>query len=1097
MNAASMDDRSSISQLHLHGLPPSNRDASQGTGSWRKAPTKIMPPSNNSTPRHATSNPYAGRIKDTLTNNSRGGNPAAQRNLVSFAGSNERHGQPPTKKAKHDDSPGDHLPPRSRKKVSQPQSSNGPRRKLGQPDDTGLIYVNDKYEEDLGQRVIDVDDLNIVPTQAGPSSRSSSASHPIPDGAHTKHIRDTMERPLLAPENDHLGFQEDSDDPIVSYDGEESNVKRIVDHYEQKTQDTHPRLDLTTVKNKMKPKHPLISAPLNLAAPKPIRPNKPPDKTKFLPIKAWYLGHKYFDEAYHLVWANGKITIRSGEAPGSPARHTEEVDVGMSAKAIWYVEPNEGYRDKVFVLETFELLKNKSKSAGTIKPIGTQFSQYFKHGATRGMGDIMIKFDSGSSSWADPTYKAFVDWLKPKVQERETLRGKAGDARWELANRLAQLADVRVSREGEGGTTSDRPKAIPSTTKPSAVPGLPPLKDWSPPPPPWATKVNGGPNTPIEIESPPRPVPRPTRRGPESASTGGGDLHPVRRSARQSVAPQMPYVDPDEVILVYPPGQTGAVNITNGDVTRLAPGEFLNDTLIEFGLKLWLQDLEKENPELVKQIHVFSSFFYKKLNKKNAQEGYESVRKWTSKFDLFDKKYIIIPINENLHWYLAIIYHPEHTLLPPPPKKSPATRRKVRQEAENSPELDQPRLSHREQSSRPPDSKASSVTRRSPSPLETHVNSNGGSDTLSPSSSNAQADAEEVYNMVSSCVITDEDPAPEVPDNADGGATDGDESLFGDRDMDVDMLDISQTPEAAQEQASPPTVPAVLAGRADDAGSHTASKGPAMPDPEIMDVDAQEDVADQSMDPMDLFKEDSPAPSAPIVSEAVKAVSFYGTAGKSRRKRKAESPPLETFPPQPQQEFSSGAYDDEADDVVADGPPRTYVFTLDSLGTRHPKVVNVLGQYLQFEAQEKKGIPMDMSSKPVGKMALVPHQPNFCDCGIYLLHLAETFVSDPLRYYNLITTKKGNTNSLERQSDWNDERTKGFRETLTQRIEQLSIEWKKERAVKKEEQKQDDVVADSSDDDIDIVETTPVVPAPPRKEKTPRATVGKATRMRG
>ena len=38
-------------------------------------------------------------------------------------------------------------------------------------------------------------------------------------------------------------------------------------------------------------------------------------------------------------------------------------------------------------------------------------------------------------------------------------------------------------------------------------------------------------------------------------------------------------------ILVYPPGQIGAVSITNGDLTRLAPGEFLNDTLIEFGLK--------------------------------------------------------------------------------------------------------------------------------------------------------------------------------------------------------------------------------------------------------------------------------------------------------------------------------------------------------------------------------------------------------------------------------------------------------------------------------------------------------------------------------
>ena len=38
-------------------------------------------------------------------------------------------------------------------------------------------------------------------------------------------------------------------------------------------------------------------------------------------------------------------------------------------------------------------------------------------------------------------------------------------------------------------------------------------------------------------------------------------------------------------ILVYPPGVPGAVNITNGDYLRLQPGEFLNDTLIEFGLK--------------------------------------------------------------------------------------------------------------------------------------------------------------------------------------------------------------------------------------------------------------------------------------------------------------------------------------------------------------------------------------------------------------------------------------------------------------------------------------------------------------------------------
>lgn len=62
---------------------------------------------------------------------------------------------------------------------------------------------------------------------------------------------------------------------------------------------------------------------------------------------------------------------------------------------------------------------------------------------------------------------------------------------------------------------------------------------------------------------------------------------------------------------------------------RLKPNEFLNDTLIEFALKyvplspindfaltpdrVWLNELKEKDPELADQIHVFSSFFYKKL----------------------------------------------------------------------------------------------------------------------------------------------------------------------------------------------------------------------------------------------------------------------------------------------------------------------------------------------------------------------------------------------------------------------------------------------------------------------------------------------------
>jgi hypothetical protein len=38
---------------------------------------------------------------------------------------------------------------------------------------------------------------------------------------------------------------------------------------------------------------------------------------------------------------------------------------------------------------------------------------------------------------------------------------------------------------------------------------------------------------------------------------------------------------------------------------------------------------------------------------------------------------------------------------------------------------------------------------------------------------------------------------------------------------------------------------------------------------------------------------------------------------------------------------------------------RTYIFTLDSLGSRHPKVSKVLARYLRLEAVDKKGLPLE------------------------------------------------------------------------------------------------------------------------------------------
>ncbi|KAJ6585193.1 hypothetical protein B0H19DRAFT_1368602 [Mycena capillaripes] len=1072
------NDRNSISGLHL-GTSQQMRDAS--ASSWKKPPTKISPPTNAS--RTPSGNPLNGRLSNNL-HNTRGGNPAAQRTVTSFV-NNARGGPPPAKKQKVDTSI-----PRSRKKVSQ-SSNSASRPKLGDSDDTGVIFVDDEYD-DVGEP-IESDDLNLQ----GPSrSRNSRAILEGPSTALLRQETRHQERLLLAPEDlgqAHEDQGQDPDDPIECYSPQSSepsvnqkpgNVKSKIDVFEKRIATTQPPfIDLrnppkSNLKKNMKPKNP-SAAPSNGSKPdpkpEPIPPAKP-DKRQFLPIKAWYLGRKLFDEPYSLVWnPAGKMTLRSGKDPSVKAKHSEEIDINWVAQSISFVGPEESYPDKVFVLETFE--KFPDKKTGHQKPFGANYSAYFKQGGKHAEGQIMIKFDSGSPTWSDATYWHFVDWLKTRVDKRESLRGKGGDARWETMKRvnlLAEAAEARIKREIADAANGN------ARAKNPAVPGLPALDPWSPP----ATiaiantaKVTtrsqrlGSPTTPIEIESPtrPRPRPRPINSRPESDTAGGGH-EPVRRSARQSVAPQRPHVDPDEVILVYPPGQTGAVNITNGDVSRLTPGEFLNDTLIEFGLKLWLQDLEKENPELVKQIHVFSSFFYKKLNKKNPQEGYESVRKWTAKFDLFDKKYIIVPINENLHWYLAIIYQPEHTLKPPPPTKSPTTRRKTRQGVEQSPEVDQVPVSRTETSSRPPDSKASSVTRRTPTPIDTAASGSGSrspSGTLSPSS-NMQAEAE-VVNELTACSITEDDTdvaAPEASDKSEAHDTDEHDSLFDDP-MDVDVD--TETPLGAigEQSSLPPDSGDLL----NDGGSHTASEGPA--EPEVMDVDDP----DQSMDPLDLFADD---PSPPTVSEPVKTANFY--SAKSRGKRKATSPPLEALPAE--------LYEEE----VEDDQPWTYVFTLDSLGSRHPKVTNVLAQYLKFEAQERKGIPLEMSRKAIGKIALVPHQPNFCDCGIYLLHLAETFISNPVFYHDLIIKQKGPTNSLDRQLQWNDDRTKTLRQKLTERIGELSKEWKKNRAAQKElEKTQEEVVAESSDDDVDIVDTTPA--APPRPEKTPKT--GKAMRMRG
>jgi sentrin-specific protease 7 len=118
--------------------------------------------------------------------------------------------------------------------------------------------------------------------------------------------------------------------------------------------------------------------------------------------------------------------------------------------------------------------------------------------------------------------------------------------------------------------------------------------------------------------------------------------------------------------IIYPPTGENRARVDKQDVGRLNEGEFLNDNLIVFYLR-WLQcQLEKGKPRTAKRIFFHkNSFFYSKLTSpEKGMRGlnYAAVERWT-KDDLLHYDYIIVPVNEHMHWYVAIICNAPKLLL--------------------------------------------------------------------------------------------------------------------------------------------------------------------------------------------------------------------------------------------------------------------------------------------------------------------------------------------------------------------------------------------------------------------------------------------------
>jgi sentrin-specific protease 7 len=149
-----------------------------------------------------------------------------------------------------------------------------------------------------------------------------------------------------------------------------------------------------------------------------------------------------------------------------------------------------------------------------------------------------------------------------------------------------------------------------------------------------------------------------------------GESKPVpRKSTRQSkpviertpTPPPLPprwtethKLEPWHQPVMFPTTGARRTAVDFQDIERLDEGEFLNDNLVGYALRRIEEDMA---PEHKSKVHFFNSYFFTSLTSKNGRKAfnYDAVKKWTKQKDLLSTPYIVVPINENLHWFVAII----------------------------------------------------------------------------------------------------------------------------------------------------------------------------------------------------------------------------------------------------------------------------------------------------------------------------------------------------------------------------------------------------------------------------------------------------------
>ncbi|XP_038608337.1 sentrin-specific protease 1 [Tachyglossus aculeatus] len=147
---------------------------------------------------------------------------------------------------------------------------------------------------------------------------------------------------------------------------------------------------------------------------------------------------------------------------------------------------------------------------------------------------------------------------------------------------------------------------------------------------------------PLEKEIPVTVPPEEERE--DTRSTDGEDEFPeITEEMEKEIKNVFCHGNQDEVL-----SEAFRLTITRKDMQTLNHLNWLNDEIINFYMNLVM---ERSRGKGVPSVHAFNTFFFTKL--KTA--GYQAVKRWTKKVDVFSVDLLLVPIHLGVHWCLAVV----------------------------------------------------------------------------------------------------------------------------------------------------------------------------------------------------------------------------------------------------------------------------------------------------------------------------------------------------------------------------------------------------------------------------------------------------------